>query len=42
MTDHPMFLEYDGPSNVFRSHLGGAFTWVEHSFWTLPDARRAH
>ena len=26
MTDHPMFLDYDGNSNTFRLHLGGAFT----------------
>jgi hypothetical protein len=39
MTDHPMFLEYDWPSNMYRSHLGGAFPWIEHSFETLADAR---
>jgi hypothetical protein len=37
MTDHPMFLEYDGASNTFRSHLGGAFS--SHSFDTLDAAR---
>jgi hypothetical protein len=39
MTDHPMFLEYDWSSNTYRSHLGGAFTWIEPSFETLADAR---
>jgi hypothetical protein len=39
MTDHPMFLEYDWTSNMYRSHLGGAFPWIEHSFETLADAR---
>jgi hypothetical protein len=37
MTDHPMFLECDGTSNAFRSHLGGAFT--SHTFETLDAAR---
>jgi hypothetical protein len=37
MTDHPMFLKYDGTSNAFRSHLGGEFT--SHTFETLDDAR---
>jgi hypothetical protein len=41
MTDHPMFLEYDGASNAYRSHLCGAFTSVEHSFETLAAARHA-
>jgi hypothetical protein len=40
MTDHPMFLEYDGTSNTFRSHLCGAFTSVAHSFKTLAAARQ--
>jgi hypothetical protein len=39
MTDHPMFLEYDGTSNMYRSRLGGAFPWIEQSFETLADAR---
>jgi hypothetical protein len=33
-----MFLEYDGTSNSFRSHLCGA-TSVAHSFPTLAAAR---
>jgi hypothetical protein len=41
MTDHSMFLEYDGTSNTFRSHLCGAFTSVAHSFKTLAAARHA-
>jgi hypothetical protein len=41
MTDHPMFLEYDGTSNTFRSHLCGAFTSIAHSFPTLDAARHA-
>ncbi len=41
MTNHPMFLEYDGISNMFRSHLGGAGTSIAHSFPTLADARHA-
>jgi hypothetical protein len=39
MTDHRMFLEYDGASNSYRSHLGGAFT-TEHAFATLAAAHR--
>jgi hypothetical protein len=40
MTSHPMFLEYT--SNAFHSHLGGAFTSIEHhSFETLAAARHA-
>jgi hypothetical protein len=39
MTNHPMFLDYDGASNMFRSHLGGADTSIAHSFPTLADAR---
>jgi hypothetical protein len=35
-----MFLEYDGTSNSFRSHLCGA-TSVAHSFPTLAAARHA-
>jgi hypothetical protein len=34
-----MFLEYD--SNAYRSHLGGAFPAIEHSFETLAAARHA-
>jgi hypothetical protein len=41
MTDHSMFLEYDGISNTFRSHLCGAFTSITHSFPTLEAARHA-
>jgi hypothetical protein len=41
MTDHPMFLEYDGATNTYNSHLCGAFTLVEHSFETLSAARHA-
>jgi hypothetical protein len=41
MTDHPMFLEFDWTSNTYRSHLGGAFTSIEHSFETLAAARHA-
>jgi hypothetical protein len=40
MTDHPMFLEYDRNSNTYRSHLGGAFTPMAHSFERLAAARR--
>jgi hypothetical protein len=32
-----MFLEFDGASNTFRSHLGGTFS--SHSFDTLAAAR---
>jgi hypothetical protein len=32
-----MFLEFDGASNAYRSHLGGRFT--PHSFDTLATAR---
>ena len=39
MTDHPMFLEYEGASNSFRSYLGGPFT-TEHAFGTLAAAHR--
>jgi hypothetical protein len=39
MTDHPMSLEYT--ANAYRSHLGGAFTSIEHSFETLAAARHA-
>jgi hypothetical protein len=41
MTDHPMFLEYDWTSNTYHSHLGGAFTLIEHSFETLAASRHA-
>jgi len=41
MTDHPMFLEYDWTSNLYRSHLAGAFMSIEHSFETLAGARHA-
>jgi hypothetical protein len=41
MTDHPMFLEYDGNSNTYRSHLCGAFTSSVYSFETLAVARHA-
>jgi hypothetical protein len=41
MTNHPMFLEYNEISNMFRSHLGGAGTSIEHSFPTLAAARHA-
>jgi hypothetical protein len=36
-----MFLEYDWTSDAYRSHLGGAFTSIEHSFETLAAARHA-
>jgi hypothetical protein len=41
MTNHPMFLEHEGISNMFRSHLGGAGTSIAHSFQTLAAARHA-
>ena len=31
MTDDPMFLEYDWPLAAYRSHLGDAITFSEHS-----------
>jgi hypothetical protein len=40
MNGHPMFLEYDWTSDTYRSHLGGAFASIEHSFETLAAARR--
>jgi hypothetical protein len=39
MTDHPMFLEYDWPSNTYRARLGDAS--IKHSFETLAEARHA-
>jgi hypothetical protein len=37
MTDHPMFLEFDGTSNTYGARLGGAF--ASHTFETLATAR---
>jgi hypothetical protein len=34
-----MLLEYDMTSNAYRSHVGEAFTSIEHSFETLAAAR---
>jgi hypothetical protein len=41
MTDHSMFLEYDGSSNTYRSHLCGAFTSSVYYFETLAVAHHA-
>jgi hypothetical protein len=39
MTDHPMFLEYDGTSNTYRTHLCDALPAKPHAFETLAAAR---
>jgi hypothetical protein len=42
MTDHPMFLEYDGTSNSYRSRLGDpSMSIKQRSFETLAATRHA-
>jgi hypothetical protein len=41
MPDHPMFLEYDGTSDTYRSRLSDAPMTIQHSFPTLAAARHA-